>query len=150
MNNEMTNQRAWALLDEAMFTDWAKVYPTSLAETRKMEQLLDEAVEVSDDPNEPEFRERYNALQEVVTWSLERNRSWRWQIILGTIIAACIVYYFNTQDKERAQEAKANVESVQQWTPQDTTLVYAKLPKSGYIDNLYASANKYKLYQLAH
>lgn len=164
MYNEMTNQRAWALLDEAMFTssqikqsereagetDWEKVYPTSLAETRKMEQLLDEAVEVSDDPNEPEFRERYNALQEVVTWSLERNRSWRWQIILGTIIAACIVYYFNTQDKERAQEAKAHVESVQQWTPQDTTLVYAKLPKSGYIDNYYASANKYKLYQLAH
>ena len=164
MNNENSNYEAWAKLDEAMFTfsqimqsereagetDMENIYPVSLAETRKMERLLNEAIEVADDPNDPDFRERHNRLSEVVTWSLERNRSWRWQIILGTIIAACIVYYFNTQDKERAQEAKANVESVQQWTPQDTTLVYAKLPKSGYIDNYYASANKYKLYQLAH
>lgn len=164
MNNENSNYEAWAKLDEAMFTssqikqsereagetDMENIYPVSLAETRKMERLLNEAIEVADDPNDPDFRERHNRLSEVVTWSLERNRSWRWQIILGTIIAACIVYYFNTQDKERAQEAKAHVESVQQWTPQDTTLAYAKLPKSGYIDNLYASANKYKLYQLAH
>lgn len=164
MNNENSNYEAWAKLDEAMFTssqikqsereagetDMENIYPVSLAETRKMERLLNEAIEVADDPNDPDFRERHNRLSEVVTWSLERNRSWRWQIILGTIIAACIVYYFNTQDKERAQEAKAHVESVQQWTPQDTTLVYAKLPKSGYIDNYYASANKYKLYQLAH
>lgn len=164
MYNENSNYEAWAKLDEAMFTssqikqsereagetDMENIYPVSLAETRKMERLLNEAIEVADDPNDPDFRERHNRLSEVVTWSLERNRSWRWQIILGTIIAACIVYYFNTQDKERAQEAKANVESVQQWTPQDTTLVYAKLPKSGYIDNYYASANKYKLYQLAH
>lgn len=164
MNNENSNYEAWAKLDEAMFTssqikqsereagetDMENIYPVSLAETRKMERLLNEAIEVADDPNDPDFRERHNRLSEVVAWSLERNRSWRWQIILGTIIAACIVYYFNTQDKERAQEAKANVESVQQWTPQDTTLVYAKLPKSGYIDNYYASANKYKLYQLAH
>ena len=164
MNNENSNYEAWAKLDEAMFTssqikqsereagetDMENIYPVSLAETRKMERLLNEAIEVADDPNDPDFRERHNRLSEVVAWSLERNRTWRWQIILGTIIAACIVYYFNTQDKERAQEAKANVESVQQWTPQDTTLVYAKLPKSGYIDNYYASANKYKLYQLAH
>ena len=164
MNNENSNYEAWAKLDEAMFTssqikqsereagetDMENIYPVSLAETRKMERLLNEAIEVADDPNDPDFRERHNRLSEVVAWSLERNRTWRWQIILGTIIAACIVYYFNTQDKERAQEAKAHVESVQQWTPQDTTLAYAKLPKSGYIDNLYASANKYKLYQLAH
>ena len=164
MYNENSNYEAWAKLDEAMFTssqikqsereagetDMENIYPVSLAETRTMERLLNEAIEVADDPNDPDFRERHNRLSEVVAWSLERNRSWRWQIILGTIIAACIVYYFNTQDKERAQEAKANVESVQQWTPQDTTLVYAKLPKSGYIDNYYASANKYKLYQLAH
>lgn len=164
MYNENSNYEAWAKLDEAMFTssqikqsereagetDMENIYPVSLAETRKMERLLNEAIEVADDPNDPDFLERHNRLSEVVAWSLERNRSWRWQIILGTIIAACIVYYFNTQDKERAQEAKANVESVQQWTPQDTTLVYAKLPKSGYIDNYYASANKYKLYQLAH
>ena len=164
MYNENSNYEAWAKLDEAMFTssqikqsereagetDMENIYPVSLAETRKMERLLNEAIEVADDPNDPDFRERHNRLSEVVAWSLERNRTWRWQIILGTIIAACIVYYFNTQDKERAQEAKAHVESVQQWTPQDTTLAYAKLPKSGYIDNLYASANKYKLYQLAH
>lgn len=164
MYNENSNYEAWAKLDEAMFTssqikqsereagetDMENIYPVSLAETRKMERLLNEAIEVADDPNDPDFRERHNRLSEVVAWSLERNRTWRWQIILGTIIAACIVYYFNTQDKERAQEAKAHVESVQQWTPQDTTLTYAKLPKSGYIDNLYASANKYKLYQLAH
>lgn len=164
MNNENSNYEAWAKLDEAMFTssqikqsereagetDMENIYPVSLAETRKMERLLNEAIEVADDPNAPDFRERHNRLSEVVTWSLERNRSWRWQIILGTIIAACIVYYFNTQDKERAQEAKAHVESVQQWTQQDTTLVYAKLPKSGYTDNYYASANKYKVYQLAH
>lgn len=164
MYNENSNYEAWAKLDEAMFTssqikqsereagetDMENIYPVSLAETRKMERLLNEAIEVADDPNDPDFRERHNRLSEVVAWSLERNRTWRWQIILGTIIAACIVYYFNTQDKERAQEAKAHVESVQQWTPQDTTLAYAKLPKSGYIDDLYASANKYKLYQLAH
>ena len=164
MYNENSNYEAWAKLDAAMSTssqikpsereagetDMENIYPVSLAETRKMERLLNEAIEVADDPNDPDFRERHNRLSEVVAWSLERNRTWRWQIILGTIIAACIVYYSNTQDKERAQEAKAHVESVQQWTPQDTTLAYAKLPKSGYIDNLYASANKYKLYQLAH
>ena len=95
MYNENSNYEAWAKLDEAMFTssqikqsereagetDWAKVYPTSLAETRKMERLLNEAIEVADDPNDPDFRERHNRLSEVVAWSLERNRTWRWSII---------------------------------------------------------------------
>lgn len=162
MNNENSNYEAWAKLDEAMFTssqikqsereagetDMENIYPVSLAETRKMERLLNEAIEVADDPNDPDFRERHNRLSEVVAWSLERNRTWRWSIILGTVIAACIMYYFNTQDQERAQEAKAAVESVEKWTPQDTTVTYAKLPS--YVKDRYVSANKYKLYQLAH
>ena len=162
MNNENSNYEAWAKLDEAMFTssqikqsereagetDMENIYPVSLAETRKMERLLNEAIEVADDPNDPDFRERHNRLSEVVAWSLERNRTWRWSIILGTVIAACIMYYFNTQDQERAQEAKAAVESVEKWTPQDTTVTYAKLPS--YVKDRYASANKYKVYQLTH
>lgn len=162
MYNENSNYEAWAKLDEAMFTssqikqsereagetDMENIYPVSLAETRKMERLLNEAIEVADDPNDPDFRERHNRLSEVVAWSLERNRTWRWSIILGTVIAACIMYYFNTQDQEAAQEAKAAVESVEKWTPQDTTVTYAKLPS--YVKDRYASANKYKVYQLTH
>ena len=162
MYNENSNYEAWAKLDEAMFTssqikqsereagetDMENIYPVSLAETRKMERLLNEAIEVADDPNDPDFRERHNRLSEVVAWSLERNRTWRWSIILGTVIAACIMYYFNTQDQERAQEAKAAVEGVEKWTPQDTTVTYAKLPS--YVKDRYASANKYKVYQLTH
>ena len=93
MNDEerMLNEDALDLLDEAMFTsslisdkerkkgkvdDWDNVFPTTREDTERMEQLLDKAEEVVEDPTEQAYAERLNDLREVVDWSKKRHRSW--------------------------------------------------------------------------
>lgn len=167
MMDEQKNLAAWECLDQALFTsshlkakdmekgstDWDNVYPVSKEETDKMKNLLDEAVRKADDPSDSFFRERVSDLREIISYSYSKHRTWKWSLIFGSIIAACIFWYFGNQDKEDAQKYAKDVTLVENWKKADTTITYDKLDASSELSyQLYErrvqSANAYKLMKL--
>lgn len=167
MMDEQKNLAAWQCLDQALFTsshvkakdmekgstDWDNVYPVSKEETDKMKDLVDEAVRKADDPSDSFFRERVSDLREIISYSYSKHRTWKWSLIFGSIIAACIFWYFGNQDKEDAQKYAKDVTLVENWKKADTTITYDKLDASSELSyQLYErrvqSANAYKLMKL--
>lgn len=167
MMDEQKNLAAWECLDQALFTsshvkakdmekgstDWNNVYPVSKEETDKMKNLVDEAVRKADDPSDSFFRERVSDLREIISYSYSKHRTWKWSLIFGSIIAACIFWYFGNQDKEDAQKYAKDVTLVENWKKADTTITYDKLDASSELSyQLYErrvqSANAYKLMKL--
>lgn len=167
MMDEQKNLAAWECLDQALFTsshlkakdmekgstDWDNVYPVSKEETDKMKNLVDEAVRKADDPSDSFFRERVSDLREIISYSYSKHRTWKWSLIFGSIIAACIFWYFGNQDKEDAQKYAKDVTLVENWEKADTTITYDKLDASSELSyQLYErrvqSANAYKLMKL--
>ena len=167
MMDELKNLAAWECLDQALFTsshvkakdmekgstDWDNVYPVSKEETDKMKALVDEAVRKADDPSDSFFRERVSDLREIISYSYSKHRTWKWSLIFGSIIAACIFWYFGNQDKEDAQKYAKDVTLVENWKKADTTITYDKLDASSELSyQLYErrvqSANAYKLMKL--
>ena len=165
--DEQKNLAAWECLDQALFTsshvkakdmekgstDWDNVYPVSKEETDKMKDLVDEAVRKADDPSDSFFRERVSDLREIISYSYSKHRTWKWSLIFGSIIAACIFWYFGNQDKEDAQKYAKDVTLVENWKKADTTITYDKLDASSELSyQLYErrvqSANAYKLMKL--
>ena len=167
MMDEQKNLAAWECLDQALFTsshvkakdmekgstDWDNVYPVSKEETDKMKALVDEAVRKADDPSDSFFRERVSDLREIISYSYSKHRTWKWSLIFGSIIAACIFWYFGNQDKEDAQKYAKDVTLVENWKKADTTITYDKLNASSELSyQLYErrvqSANAYELMKL--
>ena len=167
MMDEQKNLAAWECLDQALFTsshvkakdmekgstDWDNVYPVSKEETDKMKALVDEAVRKADDPSDSFFRERVSDLREIILYSYSKHRTWKWSLIFGSIIAACIFWYFGNQDKEDAQKYAKDVTLVENWKKADTMITYDKLDASSELSyQLYErrvqSANSYKLMKL--
>lgn len=118
-----------------------------------MKNLVDEAVRKADDPSDSFFRERVADLREIISYSYSKHRTWKWSLIFGSIIAACIFWYFGNQDKEDAQKYAKDVTLVENWKKADTTITYDKLDASSELSyQLYErrvqSANAYKLMKL--
>lgn len=167
-DEKMLNEEALDLLDEAMFLsslitdkerkkgrveDWDSVYPTNREETERMEQLLDEAEKVVEDPSESAYAERYKDLREVVDWSKKRHRSWTWKLIAGALVGAGIFYYFENDKQDDIARAKADVAAVQAWTPADVS-VSAQSVSSDYHNSHYSghfdTPKAYKTYKLSY
>lgn len=163
---QQSNYDAWGYLDQALFTsshvkakdiemgstEWDNVYPTSLEEADQMEALIQKAEEVAEDPREEKFSERVRELKEVVYYSRHRHRTWKWTLILGSILGACLFWYFSNQDQINAERKMADVYRVEAWKACDTTVAYQKLDTvvgSEYVD-YYASANVYKSHWLKY
>lgn len=166
---EQKNLAAWECLDQALFTSshvkakdiekgstlWDNVYPVSEEETNRMAALVDEARQKADDPTEPAFVERVNDLREVIIYSRKKHRTWKFSLIVGSIIAACIFWYFGNQDKATAQRFAKDVTIVENWKKMDTTITYQSIKISDgtngnapdYNSKL-NSANQYKYYTL--
>ena len=166
MEEKMLNADALGYLDEAMFTssliskkeretketDWENVYPCTKAETEQMEQLLQKANAVADNPNDQKYSQRYQALSEVVDWSKKRYASWKWSLIAGALLGAGIFYYFyNDQQKDIAQ-AKVEQEQVNQWKEAEVAEVPYSVCATEHAKDDYAmrltSAERYKIYKL--
>lgn len=164
---QQKNYDAWGYLDQALFTsshvkakdikmgstDWDNVYPTSPEEIDRMEDLIQQAQASADAPNDEQFNERIRDLKEVVHYSRKRHRTWKLALIAGSILGACIFWYFSNQDQESAQNRQKDVKIVELWQKADTTIAYQKMDTVLWERNLNYNerlngANAYKAYYL--
>lgn len=164
MEENTINQKAGQLLDEAAFTSSLvkkkerekgtvkedHMYPASKEETDRMADLLRQAKDAADDPNEPTFSEKYNQLDGIVQWSYGRYRTWQWSLIAGAVLCALLLLWTRSSNQKDTERHKAELAQVEAWMPCDTTLVWEKIPEEGgiaYDARLY-NANNYKAYTL--
>lgn len=164
---QQKNYDAWGYLDQALFTsshvkakdikmgstDWDNVYPTSPEEIDRMEDLIQQAQASADDPNDEQFNERIRDLKEVVHYSRKRHRTWKLALIAGSILGACIFWYFSNLDQESVQNRQKDVKIVELWQKADTTIAYQKKDTVLWERNLNYNerlngANAYKAYYL--
>lgn len=164
---KMLNDDALDLLDEAMFTsslitdkerkngrvnDWDSVFPTSREETERMEQLLDKAEDVVEDPTEQAYAERLSDLRDVVDWSKKCHRSWTWKLIAGALVGAGIFYYFENDQKDDIERAKADLAAVQAWDSTEVALNVGDVSaeyKDGHYNDRLTSPKNFKMYELS-
>ena len=160
--NPQTNLDAWDCLDQALFvsshvsatdaageTDWENVYPVSEDEIDTMEDLINQAEQKADDPTESNYRTRVIELRDVISYSRAKHRTWKWSVIFGAILSACIMWYFGSDNQDRADRQMKTLSKIENWQKQDTTITYAKLSVQDrdYHDQ-FSSANAYKLAKL--
>jgi len=163
MEENTINQKAWELLEEAKMTSSLvkkkerasgvvkedHMYPSTKQETDRMADLLQQAKAAADDPNEASFSEKYNLLNEIVEWSYARYRTWQWSIVAGVVLLALLLLWGRSSNKENVEAAKANLATVEAWTPCDTTLTWEECDSVGIpYQEEFTTANKYKAYQL--
>ena len=139
MKANPANEKAYEFLDAAMCTsshitaideknqtvNIDDVYPCSEAECDEMDRLLDRAQAEVKDKNDQYFKERYDELRDIVTWSRKKHWTFKWSLIAGCILSIFIMFYISgevAQDRERIEE---KVNMVKNWQKQDTTIAYA-------------------------
>lgn len=158
--NPQTNLDAWDCLDQALFvsshvsdkdasageTDWENVYPVSEDEIDTMEDLVNQAEQKADDPTDSNYRTRVNELRDVISYSRAKHRTWKWSLIFGAIISACIMWYYGMDNQDRANREAKDIALIESWQKQDTVISFVKL--STEIEDVYftryVSANKFK------
>lgn len=158
--NPQTNLDAWDCLNQALFvsshvsakdaaageTDWENVYPVSEDEIDTMEDLVNQAEQKADDPTDSNYRTRVNELRDVISYSRAKHRTWKWSLIFGAIISACIMWYYGMDNQDRANREAKDIALIESWQKQDTVISFAKLStetEDVYFTR-YVSANKFK------
>ena len=158
--NPQTNLDAWDCLDQALFvsshvsakdasageTDWENVYPVSEDEIDTMEDLVNQAEQKADDPTDSNYRTRVNELRDVISYSRAKHRTWKWSLIFGAIISACIMWYYGMDNQDRANRESKDIALIESWQKQDTVISFAKLSTKteDVYSTRYVSANKFK------
>lgn len=164
MDENQTNASAWALLDEALFTskhvkakdievgstEWENVYPTSLEEADRMDELMDKAEQEAGSQRGEDFNKRLHELREITAWSRKRHKTWKWSLIAGAVLSALILLYFDTENKGSVRKAEADVALVRDWVACDTTIAYEEVSeqRSAYDGSRFNSAKTFKIYLL--
>lgn len=164
MENKTLNQEALLLLEQAAYTSSLvkekerqnrdvkieHIYPVTREETLKMASLLDQAFKAADDPEDPEFRERYDQLMDIVQWSNTKHRTWNWALIVGVAILAALFFLGGRSKKDDIERNKMMLRTIKAWTPCDTTITWEDSKVGAVGDtNYYKSAVNWKVYQLA-
>lgn len=145
-----SNDKAYAKLVEAMEVGGDNFYPETLAETQKMDALLDESEKAAKNMDDPEYYKLLNEMRGIVGWSARRHFNFSWGIILGSIVTIGFMTYFKQSDKEEKLRWEGYVAKVEAWNVENDTITLEKA--MGYnaynYDNKYYSPNCYKAAEL--
>ena len=156
------NEKAYEFLDAAMCTsshitavdennqtvNIDDVYPCSEAECDEMDRLLDRAQGEVKDKNDKYFKERYDELKDIVTWSRKKHWTFKWSLIAGCILSIFIMFYISGEVSRDRNKIEAKVNTIKNWAKQDTTIAMADLDLDSLAYDL-KRANSHKAYRLA-
>lgn len=141
MKANPANEKAYEFLDAAMCTssnitaidennqtvNIDDVYPCSEAECDEMDRLLDRAQGEVKDKNDKYFKERYDELRDIVTWSRKKHWTFKWSLIAGCILSIFIMFYISAEVAGDRRKIENKVNTIKNWEKQDTTIAMADL-----------------------
>lgn len=127
------------------------VYPTSLEETLKMDELLDKSERAVQDENDEEYNKMITELRGIVGWSRRRHFNFSWLIILGSLITIIfMVHQFGGMGR-KLHRYEYYMDKVKAWSlaPDSITLEMANDSLSRYYGEVaYDKPIYYKAFRL--
>ncbi len=124
------------------------VYPTTLDETLRMDQLLDQSERAVKDDNDADYNRLILELRGIVGWSRRRHFNFSWGIIFGTIITIAAVMYWSSSDQDEKARSEARVEKVKAWNVESDSISLATALKTVSHENYLNSPNYFKADQI--
>ncbi len=130
---ENPNAEAWQCLNEAIEKSVGTdengdevVALASLEDAVYVDELLDRAEDVADDPFDNDFMDKISAIRESVSWSLRRHWTHSWILIFGVILSIFIYMNMDNPRLNAMSRAKDKLEKIKNWEEGDT--VFAEYP----------------------
>ena len=130
---ENPNAEAWQCLNEAIEKSVGTdengdevVALASLEDAVYVDELLDRAEDVADDPFDNDFMDKISAIRESVSWSLRRHWTHSWILIFGVILSIFLYMNMDSPKLNALSRAKDRLEKIKNWEEGDT--VFADYP----------------------
>ena len=124
---ENPNFEAWQYVNEAMNIalnsgsgDEENLNLASVDEANRVDELLDKAEAIADDPTEDDFLEKLILLREAVSYSLKRHWTHSWIIIGGVFLSIFILATCNSDNRQAVDRAEAMLNTIEKWEEADT------------------------------
>ncbi len=95
-------------------------YPTSEAETLRMEELLNEAYAALEDPGDKELVDALDEMRGIIDWSKTRQWNFQWAYIVGVLLFVCFLWWQTSQEKDDVDRAKTELADIR--VANDSTL----------------------------
>ena len=92
------------------------VYPTSLEETMKMDELLDKSERAVQDENDEEYNKMITELRGIVGWSRRRHFNFSWLIILGSMITIGFMLHRYGGMRSKLHSIEYTMEMAKAWS----------------------------------
>lgn len=128
------------------------VYPTSLEETMKMDELLDKSERAVQDENDEEYNKMITELRGIVGWSRRRHFNFSWLIILGSLFTIFFMVHHFGGMRSKLHRYEYYMNKVKAWSldPDSITLDMANdtLSRYYYGDVAYDKPIYYKAFRL--
>ena len=139
------NLKAFEKIAAAVKIGGDNLYPETMAETKQMDELLDEAEQVARDPEDPEYKRIIHEMRGIVCWSKRRHFNISWFLILGSIVSIGFMKYFNYRENEDRQYTEQNYRAAKAWDLDNDTIPLEKaFGMELYSHDRYKSPNCYR------
>lgn len=121
------------------------IYPTSAAETEKMEELVNQATQAVKNPDN-EINARISELRQIIDWSKSRHWKLNWTVIIGVIVSVFILNMCADDKQGDVNKVNANIERIKNWQEENITIEMEKFKgaKWVYHKDPYATAKVWK------
>ncbi len=121
------------------------IYPTSAAETKKMEELVNQAEKAIKTPDS-EINSQISELRQIIDWSKSRHWKLNWIVIVGVIVSVFILNMCADDKQGDVKKVNAKIEQIKNWQNENFTIEIEKFKgaKWVYPQNPYATAKIWK------
>ena len=84
-------------------------YPTSMAETLQMEDLLNQSYAAITDKSDTELLGALDEMREIIDWSKTRQWNFNWAMIIGVLLFICFLWYSTSGEKKGVESRKSQL-----------------------------------------
>ena len=121
------------------------IYPTSAAETEKMEELVNQAAQAVKNPDN-EINARISELRQIIDWSKSRHWKLNWSVIVGVIVSVFILNMCADDKQGDVNKVNATIEKINNWQNENISIEMEKFKgaKWVYHKDPYATAKVWK------
>lgn len=121
------------------------IYPTSVAETEKMEELVNQAAQAVKNPDN-EINARISELRQIIDWSKSRHWKLNWTVIIGVIVSVFILNMCADDKQGDVNKVNDTIEKIKNWQNENISIEMEKFKGAKWVipHDAYATAKVWK------
>ena len=121
------------------------IYPTSAAETAKMEELVNQAAKAVKNPD-TEINSQISELRQIINWSKSRHWKLNWTVIIGVIVSVFILNMCADDKQGDVNKVNDTIEKIKNWQNENISIEMEKFKGAKWVipHDAYATAKVWK------